>query len=71
MILSLNRIMKLYSNVYDYAIYTQIISCRLILNTFLHTVKHNHCADTLIIIKKNLNFFFNIYKNEWKEYKFW
>ena len=39
--------MKLYSNVYDHAIYTWII------------------------IKKNLLFFFTVYKNEQKEHKFW
>ena len=36
--------MKLYSNVYDYAIYTQIISCRLILNTFFAHSKNTITA---------------------------
>ena len=53
--------MKLYSNVYDQAIYTQIISCRLILNTFFaHSKTHNHWAYTLVIIK-NFYFFSSIY----------
>ena len=36
-----------------------------------HTTKiHNECGYTLIIIKNFLHFFFNVYKNERKEYKF-
>ena len=62
--------MKLYSNVCDYAIYTQIISCRLILNTFFaHSKTHNHCAYTLIIIKNN--FFSLMYiRMSWKNINF-
>ena len=36
----------------------------------VHSKAHNHCAYTLIIIKKSLLFFFNVYKNERKEHKF-
>ena len=57
-ILSLNRIMRFYSNVYDYAVYTlnyyedkYFIS---LFAHFMHKAKlYNHCAYTQIIIKKN------------------
>ena len=58
-ILSLNSIMRLYSNVYDYAIYTlnyyedkYFIS---LFSHFMHKAKlYNHCAYTQIIIKKSI-----------------
>ena len=43
---------------------------------FNHIIKnkakiYGHCTYTLIIIKKLLLFFFNVWKNEWREHKFW
>ena len=32
---------------------------------------YSYCVHTLIIIEKNLLFFFTLYKNERKEHKFW
>ena len=37
---------------------------------FAHIKIYDHCAHTLVIIKKLLLFFFNIYKYAWKEHKF-
>ena len=66
--------MKLYSNVYDYTIYTlnyyedkYFIS---IFAHFKHKGKHiiTSCIPKLLL-KKSF-FFFTVYKNEWKEHKF-
>ena len=57
--------MKLYSNVYDYAIYAENGYCEdwsLIL--LAHSKTHNHCAYAVIIIICFKLFFFNVYKNE-------
>ena len=48
--------MKLYSNVYDYAIYT--LNCyedKYFISFFVHSKTWNNCADILIIIKKKFN----------------
>ena len=57
--------MKLYSNVYDYAIYAEngyYEDWSLIL--LAHSKTHNHCAYAVIIIICFKLFFFNVYKNE-------
>ena len=67
--------MRLYSNVYDYAIYTlnyyedkYFIS---LFTHFKHKVKiYNHYAYNQIVIKKNQLFFFTEYQNERKQNKF-
>ena len=66
--------MKLYSSAYDYSIYTlnyyedkYFIS---LFASFKQKAKiYNHYTYAQIIIKKL--FFFSVYKNEWKEHKFW
>ena len=36
-----------------------------------HSKTYDHCAHSLIIIKKFLLFLFIVYKNGWEEHKFW
>ena len=39
-------------------------------NKQAHSKTYNHSMYTKIYYKKNVLFFFTVYKNEWKEYKF-
>ena len=66
--------MKLYSNAYDYAIYTlNYYEDKYFISLFAH-FKHKRkyiitaCIPKLLL--KKLLFFFTVYENEWKEHKF-
>ena len=66
--------MKLYSNAYDYAIYTlNYYEDKYFISLFAHFKHKENYMTTVCIPKlllKKLLFFFTVYKNEWKEHRF-
>ena len=67
--------MKLYSNSYDDAIYTlNYYEDKYFISLFAH-FKHKEkyiiTARIPKLLLKKFIFFFTLYKNEWKEHKFW
>ena len=66
-----NLISEIFSFVwYLYVIKTKKEQANHFCNAQAHSKIYDHSTYTSIIIKKKLLFFFTVYKNEWKEYKF-